>query len=55
MGRGNCCSIVCVGHIHVMMESALYTNHEEKSQFFCKNISLFTINNLCVVIEIYAS
>ena len=25
MGRGNCCSIVCVGHIHVMMESALYT------------------------------
>ena len=25
MGKGNCCSIVCVGHIHVMMESALYT------------------------------
>ena len=29
MGRGNCCSIVCVGHIHVMMESALYTTKEE--------------------------
>lgn len=28
MGRGNCCSIVCVGHIHVMMESALYTIRE---------------------------
>ena len=26
MGRGNCCSIVCAGHIHVMMESALYTS-----------------------------
>ena len=25
MGRGNCYYIVCVGHIHVMMESALYT------------------------------
>ena len=27
MGRGNCCSIVCVGHIYVMMESALYTSY----------------------------
>ena len=25
MGRGNCCSFVWVGYIHVMMESALYT------------------------------
>ena len=25
IGRSNCYSIVCVGHIHVMMESALYT------------------------------
>ena len=25
IGEGNCYSIVCVGHIHVMMESALYT------------------------------
>ena len=29
--------------------------HEEKIYFFCKNISLYTINNLCVVIEIIAS
>ena len=34
MGRGNCCSIVCVGHIHVMMESALYTRQCVQS-FFC--------------------
>ncbi len=29
--------------------------HEEKIFFFCKIISLYTIKNLCVVIEIYAS
>ena len=28
--------------------------HKEKVNFFCKIISLYTINNLCVVIEIYA-
>ena len=28
--------------------------HEEKV-YFCKIISLYTINNLCVVIEIYSS
>ena len=29
--------------------------HEEKNTFFCKFYSLYTINNLCVVIEIIAS
>ena len=29
--------------------------HEEKIHFFCKNKSLYTINNLCVVMEIIAS
>ena len=29
--------------------------HEEKMHFFCKIKSLYTINNLCVVIEIIAS
>ena len=27
----------------------------KESIFFCKNIPLYTIHNLCVVIEIYAS
>ena len=34
------------------MQKFLY---EEKYIFFCKIISLYTINNLCMVIEIYAS
>ena len=29
--------------------------HEEKVIFFCKIILLYTINNICVVIEIIAS
>ena len=29
--------------------------HEEKMHFFCKIKSLYTINNLCVLIEIIAS
>ena len=29
--------------------------HEEKIHFFCKIKSLYTINNLCVLIEIIAS
>ena len=29
--------------------------HEEKVNFFCKIISIYTINNICVVIEIIAT
>ena len=30
-------------------------SYMRKSQFFCKIISLYTINKLCVLIEIYAN
>ena len=29
--------------------------NQEKNNFFCKIISLYIINNLCVVIKIYAT
>ena len=29
--------------------------HEEKNTFFCKIYLLYTINNLCVAMEIFAS
>ena len=56
IGRSNCYSIVCVGHIHVMMESALYTIWKVFNVFctvYTLQCTLYTVH--CKLYTVYCT